>query len=78
MITKDQWVDWKQHPVTIEFLKAIYRTREGLKEGIAEGQAESDKEMYLAVGRTQGIKDCFEYATKTFEYIELEEPDSGT
>lgn len=75
VITKELWVDWKNHPVTQFYLKALHFKREQLKEGIAEGQAGSDREICMAIGQTQAYKDALEYAVRQFEYIELEEQD---
>lgn len=73
MVSKDQWVDWKNHPVTQEYLKRILGSRESIKEGIAEGQSEDNEHLYIQIGRAQGMKDCFEYAIRDFEYVNLEE-----
>jgi hypothetical protein len=38
-MTKQDFIDWKQHPVTSSFIKAILEKREGLREelGFAAG-----------------------------------------
>lgn len=84
IISKDEWVNWKKNPVTRRFLLAVHQKREDLKEGISEGQAGDD--LFIAIGRCQGLKDCLDYATKAFEFDEEEKtnergssgsPDSG-
>lgn len=72
MVTKEQWVDWKNHPVTQQYLRDIHGNREDRKDEIADGKVEGN-ELYLEIGRTQGIKDCFDYALHQFNYIQLED-----
>lgn len=70
MVTKEQWIDWKRHPVTQYFLSAINDKREMIKEGIAEGQAGLN--INRDIGRAQGLKDVIRYALVEFDYTELE------
>ncbi len=66
MITKEQWVMWKQDPVTQAFLSDLYKTREELKEGMAEGAADSNIEIYRTQGRCMSIKDAIHHARVEF------------
>lgn len=72
VITKEQWMDWKRHPVTQQYLADVMNTREGKKEEISDGRVSGD-ELLIEIGRTQGIKDCVEYAIREFQYMEIEE-----
>lgn len=72
MVTKEEWVDWKRHPVTQAFLRGIMTTRDGKKEEIAEGKVEGNQ-LYLEIGRCQGIQDTFEYAVYKFDYVQIED-----
>lgn len=55
MITKSQWSDWKQHPVTKELVKALYEKREEIKENIAEEKYPEDLPKWI--GYAQCLKD---------------------
>jgi hypothetical protein len=61
MITKEDWVDWKQHKVTKMFLKAVHDKREALKEGIADGAVEGD-ELQRTIGRCMSLYDTINFA----------------
>ena len=37
MITKEQFEEWKTHPVTIEIFEEIEKAKQGLQDKIAEG-----------------------------------------
>ena len=67
---KADYVDWKRNPVTKFFMQEIFNKREYLKEGIAEDKASSDKEMWIAIGRTQGIKEIIDYIIEDFETVQ--------
>ena len=71
MISKEQWIDWKRHPVTMYFLQAISDKREQIKEGIAEGQ--SGMNLNRDIGRAQGLKDVLRYALVDFDYVVLDD-----
>lgn len=71
------WMDWKRNPVTQQFLTDIMTTREGKKEDIADGKVVEQFELFIEIGRTQGIKDCFEYAVREFKFMEIDS-DHGT
>lgn len=75
MVTKEEWVDWRRDHVTLELLRGLYQKREAIKEGIAEGEPTDDKEMYIAMGRAQALKDTIKYITEHFDYVEIEVKD---
>lgn len=67
-ITKEQFYNWKQHPVTIEFFKEINLERERIKEGLALGQTLNSSSLdstvsnvWLAVGQAR----AFEFVLNT-------------
>ena len=73
-ITREQWLDWRTHQVTKEYLKRLFEKRELLKEGLAEGQAgESEAQLHEAIGQCQAYKDTVDYAISSFEVILTEE-----
>ena len=49
--TKDEWDDWKQHPVTKEFFRMLAKERESVKENLVLGIYEEDE-------RARGIAKC--------------------
>lgn len=55
MITKADWSDWKQNPVTKELVKSLYEKREALKEELAEEKFGGDYPKWL--GYVQCLKD---------------------
>ena len=56
-----QWVEWKRHPVTRALLSALSEFRRGKLEEIAHGHALNTTELYLEIGRAQGIEDSLQY-----------------
>lgn len=68
-ITKEEWIQWRDHPVTKEFVARVLNQREALKEGLVEGHLDSDKAEHIAIGRCQGMKDMALYALKEFEFV---------
>lgn len=56
-----QWLEWKRHPVTKELLQALSEFRSGKLEAIAHGHANGLEEIYLEIGRAQGIEDALHY-----------------
>lgn len=77
MVTKEEWVNWKNSACTQQYLKNLHNKREDLKDGLAEGQTSTEREDCIIIGRTQGIKDAILFAVKDFDYIQLED-DNGT
>ena len=69
-VSKEQWVGWRDSPVTQEFAKRMFDKRELLKEGLAEGQAAN---YDIVVGQCQAYKDVIEYTLEVFEVIDSEE-----
>lgn len=60
-ITKDQWTDWKNHPVTIEFLKKIKDVREyGIAELGSGVHAENMSRTYLSIGSINALNKILE------------------
>jgi hypothetical protein len=74
-VSKEDWVDWRQHKVTQRFLRAMQQKREMLKEGLAENQSGSEREDCITMGRTQALKDVIIYAVREFEYDNQSEDD---
>lgn len=56
-----QWLEWKRNPVTRELLTALTEFRRGKLEEIAHGHAEGIENIYLEIGRAQGIEDSLHY-----------------
>jgi hypothetical protein len=61
-ITKEQFGHWKQHPVTQEFFREIFKERERIKEGLVLGQTldTSDADstaanLWLLIGHARGL-----------------------
>lgn len=60
-ITKDQWTDWKNHPVTLEFLKKIKDIREyGIAELGSGVHADSPANTYLRIGAINALNKILE------------------
>ena len=70
MITKSEYIAWRDHPVTQEFLHAIWEKREFTKEGLANAEATFVEEFNKHVGRCIGFQEVLDYATKDFDFIE--------
>lgn len=75
-MTKEEWVDWRDNFVTQAFLEALQDTRDGKKEEIAEGKVEGNQ-LYVEIGRCQGLKDALDYALRYFHLEEDNAKGSG-
>jgi hypothetical protein len=50
-VTKTEWHDWKQHPVTREFFKSVSNAREELLESLASFQfVDSEAKQNQVIG----------------------------
>ena len=56
-----QWLEWKRHPVTKELIQALVANRVARLEEIAHGHANGLEEIYLEIGRVQGIEDALHF-----------------
>mgnify|MGYP001583458199 CR=1 FL=1 len=55
-ITKDQWGDWKNHPVTIEFIKKMESLRnDGVLELGSGVYAQDTGRTYLVIGAINAL-----------------------
>ena len=71
-ITKEMWVDWKQHPVTQEYFKRLIEHREGMKEELADGKAD-EASLNIYIGECRGYKFAITYGLHDFEIIQEDE-----
>lgn len=51
LVVQEEWLEWKQHPTTIEFFKSLDREREHIKEQLVLGLFEEDE-------KARGIAKC--------------------
>jgi hypothetical protein len=66
-VSKDEWHDWKEHPVTQEFFRAVRNEREEFLMRLAHGQfSEEPGKQNLVVG-------AINFATKILETDFVEE-----
>lgn len=72
MISKEEWSDWKRHPVTQQVVRDLLDNREGRKEEMAQGRV-TGNDLLIEIGITQGILDSVEYAIKRFAYTEIQD-----
>ena len=77
MVTKEMWVDWKNNPVTQQYLKDLHTVRVGKLEEIGEGVVTGEA-LLIEIGRTQGLRDSIEYALRGFNYMEIESDHVGS
>ena len=56
-----QWIDWKRHPVTKELIQALVANRVDRLEEMAHGHANGLEEIYIEIGRLQGIEDAIHF-----------------
>jgi hypothetical protein len=54
---KEEWLSWKEHPVTESFFKSILEKREDLLEVLAYGSLDSEKQQDRLVGRIAAMTD---------------------
>lgn len=77
-----QWLEWKRHPVTRELLAALTTYRSSKLEAIAHGHAQGIEELYLEIGRAQGIEDSLHFLIEDvrqdiIDDTEVEDESSG-
>jgi hypothetical protein len=60
-ITIEEWYEWKQSTVTRELLKALQENRAARLEEIAHGHANGLEQIYIEIGRVQGIEDALQF-----------------
>lgn len=63
-LTKEQWANWREHPMTEHFFDVLKIKREQLLELLAYGSLESEKKQDNVVGRIAGLTDVL---NTTFE-----------
>lgn len=56
-LTKELWLEWRDHPVTRDFFEKIEEKREGLLETLAYGSIETEKQQDRLVGRIAAMTD---------------------
>lgn len=44
-VTKENFEEWKHHPVTVKFMKQLKQDREMMKEGLANGSFDDELEI---------------------------------
>ena len=78
-ITTEQWYGWKQDLVTKELLKGLMKRREGQLEDIAHGVESGLEQIYIAIGKAQGLEEALHYLVEDVkdELINQEELDNG-
>jgi hypothetical protein len=74
-ISKSDWAQWKQNPVTKRFVADILENRTFLLEGLAEGNCVDNDSRMVTIGRTQGLKDAAMYVIEGFSFPKEEEKD---
>lgn len=59
-MTKTEYLEWKNHPTTVEVFKALTQARDDLKEYLANGgtlNKQSPVSTEFVVGRIQGLNE---------------------
>ena len=63
MIHKDQYVDWKNHPVTEIYFKEIRELKEVIEEGLHGGRTlDSHARLAEQIGLLQGYESAMTYS----------------
>ena len=60
-VTTEEWYEWKQNTTTKELLKALQANRLGRLEEIAHGHTSGLEQIYVEIGRVQGIEDALQF-----------------
>lgn len=60
-VYKSEWVEWKKSPTTRGLLVLLSNYRKDKLEAIAQGHARGLEELYIEIGRVQGIEDCLHF-----------------
>jgi hypothetical protein len=73
-------MEWKRHPVTKELLKMLDNNRTGRLEELAHGHANGLEQIYLEMGRLQGIEDALHFLVEDVkdEIVDDMEVEDGT
>jgi hypothetical protein len=74
-VSKADWQAWVRSGPTQWFLWVLMKKREAIGEWVLNGGAEDRADfLHREIGQCMALIDSIEYATKTFDYIEKEEP----
>lgn len=75
MITKSEWINWKQNEVTKIFLEYLVANRAAKLEEIADGRCSTDREIYTVIGQVQGLFDAIDFAKSGMKDAVMENED---
>lgn len=71
-VTKEEYLAWRDHPVTQFYLRALHLRREILKEDLAN-DAVSGEMVQHYIGACKALKEAVDYGLREFEYLEENE-----
>lgn len=69
LVIEEEWLSWKQHPVTEEYFKMLVKERERVKENLVMG-------AYEDVGKAQGVAQAL-LDLKEMKYADFREASYG-
>ena len=69
VVTEEEWLDWKQNPVTEEYFRMLVKERERIKENLVLG-------TYDEVSKAQGVAQALQNL-KDMKYDEFREASYG-
>ena len=63
-VSKEEWLNWREHPVTMQFFAMLQAKREALLDVLSYGSLETEKQQDRLVGRIAAMTDVM---SVTFE-----------
>lgn len=67
-VTKEEWSNWRNDKVTLQFLSSAMNMRDIVSEGVLQGVVKGE-ERDVEIGKCQGIQALIQLAIQNFDYI---------
>lgn len=69
-VTKSEWVSWRSHPVTRQFLIQINEWKENKVAEVFTGRTSTEREDMTVIGEVRGIERAMIIAAEELDCIE--------
>ena len=72
-VYRSEWVEWRKSKITKFLLNALSEYRVGKLEAIAHGHANGLEEIYVEIGRAQGIEDALHFLVEDANSVVIDD-----
>lgn len=77
IVSKEDFVLWRDHPITQKFMADVQELRERIKEDVATGMYPQEKDYHNVVGRMQVLLEILQGTYVNYLEEEKEETDGA-